>query len=81
MNIAVHAVTPLCPRCDRRVRSSIELQAELVALSVEANRTFSARGRGISSFEAAGDYDVDVSALALRLEELEAELRGEHLLC
>lgn len=82
MNIAVHAVKPLCPHCGHHVRSSVELQADLVDLNVDVARTLRDAGlRRFTSLEAAADYDSALAVVRVRFQGLEAELRGEHRVC
>lgn len=79
MIVAAHAASPVCPRCDRPVRSGVQIQA---ALSDVQDLLLGLTP--LSRSEATDDQDLHETALCVlrhHLLELRAQLAGEHLAC
>ena len=74
--VAAHAVRPVCPLCGGRVRSSLEVEADLSEL---AELTVRARSLALQGGEEESRFCAAVMCQAAReLEELQAELAGAH---
>ena len=74
--VAAHAVQPVCPRCGRPVRGSLEVSAELSVLAGLVAQSAALATRG-------GEDDERLHAAVLfnvqqELEALQSELGGQH---
>jgi hypothetical protein len=76
VNVAQHAVKPMCPRCDHYVRSSVELKGALADLAFEVALVVTTAHE-----RSAGAQQAKLEDLWLRYEAVQAELAGEHLAC
>ncbi len=79
-HIASTAVVPLCPRCGRRVRSSVQLRADSIDLAARVAAAL-ARLQGEQTLAARLAYEATALAAELELEALAAELAGSHFVC
>jgi hypothetical protein len=79
MNLAAHATHAICPRCNRRVRSGVEIQA--AAADVQDLLEEVAPLQTSASEDDQDIHDVVTSLMRHFTQELRAELVGEHLDC
>lgn len=74
--VAAHAVWPVCSRCGRRVRGSLE-----VAAAVSELRELVARSRALAASGGVLEgrlHEAVLSAVEREIEVLQAELAGAH---